>query len=43
MGDHTFRVALGANAPALGGETGEFGLSTSTIVTIQDPEGMLVT
>ena len=42
-GDHTFGVALGANAPALGGETGEFGLSTSTIVTIQDPEGMLVT
>ena len=42
-GDHTFRVTLGANAPALGGETGGFGLSTSTIVTIQDPEGIFVT
>ena len=42
-GDHTFRVTLGTNALALGGETGGFGFSTSTIVTIQDPEGMLVT
>ena len=49
-GDHTFRVTLGANAPALGenspalGEgTGGFGFSTSTSVTIQDLEGMLVT
>ena len=42
-GDHTFSVTLGANTPALGGGTGGFGFSTSTSVTIQDPEGMLVT
>ena len=39
-GDHSFDVTLGANTPALGGGTGVFGSSTSTIVTIQDPEGL---
>ena len=54
-GDHTFDIILGASTPALGGGrvgsslptlgegTGGFGFSTSTSVTIQDLEGMLVT
>ena len=41
-GDHTFDVILGANTPALGGGTGGFSFPTSTTITIQDSEGMLV-
>ena len=41
-GDHSFDVTLGANTPALGGGTEGLGFSTSTIVTIQDPEGLLL-
>ena len=40
-GDHTFTVDLGATSvPALGGG---LGTPSSTTITIQDPEGMLVT
>jgi len=41
-GDHTFTVNLGGMiTPTLTGGTGGFGTSSSTTVTIQDPEGML--
>ena len=40
-GDHTFSVELGAaSTPALGGG---LGTPSTTTITIQDPDGMLVT
>ena len=40
-GDHTFTVELGAaSTPALGGG---LGTPSTTTITIQDPDGMLVT
>ena len=40
-GDHTFTVELGAaSTPALGGG---LGTPSATTITIQDPDGMLVT
>ena len=41
-GDRIFDVILGTNTPALRGGTGGFGFPTSTTITIQDSEGMLV-
>lgn len=43
-GNHTFTVDLGVTSvPALGGGTGGLGIPSSTTITIQDPDGMLMT
>lgn len=43
-GNHTFTVDLAmTSVPALEGGTGGLGTPSSTTITIQDPDGMLMT